>query len=152
MLIRGINHTCIVTPDYDRLVAFYRDVLEGEVLLEVRLGGAQQDAIVGVTGSSIDCALLRVGESFLEIQHYRTPDARPVVAPPQANDHGIRHIAFVISDLDAGYERFTAAGMTFIGPPVDWDGKVKTAYARDPDGNLLEIFEYLDPDFETRFG
>ena len=63
----------------------------------------------------------------------RTAEAdRPVC------DHGFTHIALLVTDMDAEYERLTAAGMRFHCPP---GGNTRAIYGRDPDGNVVELME-----------
>ena len=43
-------------------------------------------------------------------------------------------------DIDAEYERLSAAGMRFhCAPPRLGDGRVRATYGRDPDGNTLHF-------------
>ena len=58
-------------------------------------------------------------------------------------------MAFEVDDINAEFERLTAAGHTSINPPVDIvRGGVTVAramYALDPDGISVEMFqEYED--------
>ena len=54
-------------------------------------------------------------------------------------------VGFDVVDLDAEYERMTAAGVRFhTKPRLVAHGGAKTTYARDPDGNILELQEVLD--------
>jgi catechol 2,3-dioxygenase-like lactoylglutathione lyase family enzyme len=48
------------------------------------------------------------------------------------------HVELSTSDLDGLYEKLTARGVEFDGPPHDepWE---RLAYARDPDGYTLEF-------------
>ena len=48
-------------------------------------------------------------------------------------------------DIQAEYERLSAAGMRFHCPPLDM-GAVKATYGRDPDGNVVELQEILTED------
>ena len=51
-----------------------------------------------------------------------------------------------MTDVDAEYERLKAAGMTCHAPPLVFDdGRIETTYSRDPDGNVVQIQEALDP-------
>jgi len=42
------------------------------------------------------------------------------------------------------YQRLVEAGMTFVGPPVDF-GRSAAIYGRDPFGNVIELYEIRDP-------
>ena len=52
-------------------------------------------------------------------------------------------------DIDAEYERLRNNGMTFHGPPPTSEelgsNHIRAIYARDPDGNIIELQEVLDP-------
>ncbi len=61
------------------------------------------------------------------------------------NEHGITHICLDVTDVDAEYERLQAAGVTFHCPPQEFAGVSKVTYARDPDGNVIELQEILQP-------
>src|ERR1700729_3813760 len=77
-MIRGIHHTSISTQDFERLVAFYRDVVGLELIASYGWDRTSPDAdnldkIVGLKGSSTQSALFRVGNTHLEIFRYVTP-------------------------------------------------------------------------------
>jgi predicted enzyme related to lactoylglutathione lyase len=42
-------------------------------------------------------------------------------------------------NLDADYLRLEAAGVEFIEQPTDYDGLIATL--RDPEGNLIQLFQ-----------
>lgn len=69
------------------------------------------------------------------------PEAAPVSTTGRA------HIAVAVDDVTAESQRLTAAGITFVSAPVTVpDGNlagVTAVYARDPDGNSVEILSGL---------
>lgn len=139
-MIRGIHHVAIHTPDLDRLVAFYRDVVGFEVVE----GSASQwegkpavDAIIGVPESAARTVMLNAGNLYLEFFQYSNPPARNSDRL-RPSDHGYTHIALDVDDVFAEHARLTAAGMVFNADPLD-AGNIKAVYGRDPDGNVVEI-------------
>lgn len=150
-MIRGIHHTAISTPDLDRLVAFYRDVIGAEFLRESAwpVGSSRIDTLVGLEGSSARTATLRLGNAYLEFFQYDTPTPTPQHPTRPVNDHGYTHICLDVVDIDAEYERLLAAGMTFHCPPPAageiGSGSLRSTYGRDPDGNVVEIQELITP-------
>lgn len=145
-MIRGIHHTAISTPDLDRALAFYRDLLGFEQISGGQFGGDPRvDAVVGLPNASGRAAMVKSGTTIIEFFEYKTPapegqdPARPV------NNHGITHIALAVSDIDGEYERLKAAGIRFHCPPQHM-GTLKATYGRDPDGNVFELLETLDAD------
>ena len=148
-MIRGIHHVAISTPDLDRIVVFYRDVLGAEPVYE---GGWEKgsdiiDRIVGLQGSSCRQAMLKLGNAYLEFFEYKTPapETKDPDYPP--NNHGYTHFCIDVTDIDAEYERLSKAGVKFNIPPPDFEGSaIRATYGRDPDGNIIEIQQILDKD------
>lgn len=143
----GFHHTGISTPDLDRLKDFYCNLLG----FEERAGGEWEqgrpdlDAIVGFEDSAARFVMLWTGNTHLELFEYRHPTPKPRDPSTRACDHGISHICVDVIDVDSEYERLLAAGVKFTTPPVSVFG-VRTTYAQDPDGNVLEFQEILDWD------
>jgi catechol 2,3-dioxygenase-like lactoylglutathione lyase family enzyme len=148
-MIRGIHHVAIHTPDLDRLVAWYRDVLGFEVAESTR--GAWADApdcdkITDLKDSAARYVMLRANNIFLEFFQYDRPQATNVgrLAP---SDHGYTHICLDVTDAYGEYERLRRHGMSFPAPPVEFDGgRVRTIYGKDPDGNIIELQEVVSTD------
>jgi catechol 2,3-dioxygenase-like lactoylglutathione lyase family enzyme len=146
-MIRGIHHTAISTGDLQRALAFYRDLLGFETVFEAGwpAGTETADNITGLSGSSAQLAMLRAGNTFIELFQYQSPAPRPGDPSRPVCDHGITHICLDVTDVEAEYQRLTAAGMRFHCPPQDLGGGAKTTYGRDPDGNVVELQEITDP-------
>jgi catechol 2,3-dioxygenase-like lactoylglutathione lyase family enzyme len=149
-MIRGIHHVAISTPDLDRLTAFYTDVMGFEVVMRTHWRDREIiDRMIGLTGSAARQVMLRAGNAYLELFQYESPTPRP--APPDRDPswHGYTHFCVDVVDIDAEYERLSRLGMTFHAPPptVDELGhtRLRAIYARDPDGNIVELQEILDP-------
>ena len=67
----------------------------------------------------------------------------------------VTHIyGFDVKDIDVEYERLVNAGVKFHTPPPKSDqlggGKIRATYGRDPDGNVIELQEVLDPNSQIR--
>ena len=151
-MIRGIHHVAISTGDIDRLIAFYSDVI-GMELIKVsgwEAGSDEVDAIVGLQGSSARAAKLKLGNAYLELFQYLTPEGTPQPPDRPVNDHGYTHFCLDVVDIDAEYERLSAAGMAFHCPPPpaakSGSGAQRSTYGRDPDGNVIELQELVDPE------
>jgi len=139
-MIRGIHHAALSTANLDRMVAFYRDVVGFELVMETEWADNPFiDEIIGVPGSAARQVMLKAGGAYLEMFEYRAPAARPD-APLAPNDHGYTHICLDVADIQAEWDRLTAAGASFVRRPGDF-GDIKAVYGRDPDGNVIEIQE-----------
>lgn len=68
----------------------------------------------------------------------------PVLLLHEATEHdeapGEDHPAFAVDDVDAACERLERAGVDIEWPPADYDWG-RSAYLRDPAGNLVELIE-----------
>jgi catechol 2,3-dioxygenase-like lactoylglutathione lyase family enzyme len=147
-VIAGIHHVAISTPDADRALGFYRDLLGFEVAFE---GGWPQgvevaDRITALEGSSARQIMLRAGNAYIELFQYASPDPSPGDPRRPVCDHGITHLCLDVEDLDAEYERLRSAGVDFHCEPQDLGAGVRTTYARDPDGNVVELQELSPAD------
>ena len=154
-MIRGVHHVAVSTPDLDRLVAFYRDVMGAEVVYEGgwSKGSAIIDEIVGLKDSACRQAMLKLGNAYLEFFQYESPTPEPGDPERPVCNHGYTHFCIDVTDIDAEYERLTAAGVKFNCPPPDFEGgPIRATYGRDPDGNVIEIQEILDPGHDFYLG
>lgn len=141
-MFHSLHHASITTADVDRLSAFYETnfgfarIYSGEW----DGGASTPDAIFGLTDTSVRMVMLRLGDTFLELFEFRRPvrgrdDDRAVAVP------GLTHIAVITDDIDADYDRLLAAGVTFHCPPQEASGLCRATYARDPDGNIVELLQ-----------
>jgi len=59
---------------------------------------------------------------------------------------GINHVAISTRDIDADVIRLQGLGMTFHAPPTPKGsvGSLRACYGRDPEGNIIELIQFLD--------
>ena len=149
-MIRGVHHTAISTPDLDRALGFYRDLLGIDVVFEVPFDGDAIEAITALPGAKGRVAMLRAANVHIELFEYAAPEAAPNVPGRPVNNHGLTHLCFDVTDLPSEYERLKEAGVEFHCPPTHLGRGVRTLYARDPDGNVVELQEILNPKSRMR--
>jgi len=148
-MIRGVHHVAISTPDLATIVSFYRDVIGAEVVYEGgwSAGSDVIDDIVGLRGSAAKQAMLKLGNTYLEFFEYQSPPGATKPSNYGPNDHGYTHFCLDVVDIDAEYQRLSAAGVVFNCPPPKLSGgTLRATYGRDPDGNIIEIQEVGSPD------
>ena len=139
MLLK-MHHTGFVVSDIDVAARFYGEVIGLTPLPRRERDGSAISQILGYEGTHIKIAEFTHGEYMLELIEY--------VHPPGADAHvhernafGASHIAFVVDDSDAAYERLVANGAQKLNPPIEIvDGK-KGCYLQDPDGNWVELLQ-----------
>lgn len=144
-MILGFHHAAISTPDLDRCVSFYKDVVGCEEAwsFEWPIGTPEADEMTGLTNSAAHAVMLKLGETYLEVFAFSAPSPKQRTATRPVCDHGITHICLLVRDLHSEYERMKSAGMVFHSQPLTQDtGYV--VYGRDPDGNVVELIEFTE--------
>ncbi|MFC3441972.1 VOC family protein [Sphingobium rhizovicinum] len=124
--MRCIHHIAIICSDYERSRAFYRDIVGFPVIREV--WRAERE--------SWKCDL-DAGNAQIELFSFPTPPARP--SRPEAC--GLRHLAFLIDDIDAEVARLSAAGVACEPIRIDPYTDQRFTFFTDPDGLPLELYE-----------
>ncbi len=142
-MITGIHHASITTPNLERAIAFYSGLLGMEVVVrwDWKAGNTQADNIYGLKDTAVNMAMLKAGNAFLELFEFETPSGKPNETKRPVCDAGVTHVCLTVKDIHAEYERLRAAGVVFNCPPQSMPGVLIATYARDPDGNILELLE-----------
>lgn len=154
-MINGVHHIAMSTGNLARMREFYTELLGFEVVADVGWTDNELiDSIVGLENSAAESLMLRAGNVFIELFQYHAPMGAASDPDRPVSDHGYTHFALNVSDVDAEYERLRAAGMRFHRPPPTLEERarfgstaaLRGTYGRDPDGNVIEILQVLDPD------
>ena len=142
-MIKGFHHAAISTPDLQRCIHFYTEIIGGAVAWEFGWdqGTPEADAVTGLSNSACRAAMLKIGDTFLEVFEYSTPPQPGRTELRPVNLHGITHVCLEVTDIDSEYQRLKAAGMQFNTEPMAQDGS-SMVYGRDPDGNVVELIEF----------
>jgi catechol 2,3-dioxygenase-like lactoylglutathione lyase family enzyme len=142
--IQRIDHVGIIVNDLAAAKAFFLDFgleLQGEGELE----GEWLDKIVGLKGVKDAYAFLRTpdGQANIELIQFYSPVAEPDSQPPLANTPGIRHIAFVVEDIEAVVARLKKQGTEIFSEIQTYEDSYKLCYFRGPEGIILELAEQI---------
>ncbi|MBN1834911.1 MAG: VOC family protein [Spirochaetales bacterium] len=146
-------HTNLVARDWRRLAGFYERVFgcvpvpPERDLKEEWLARAS-----GVPGARLRGIHLRLPGGgpqgpTLEVFQYdstsQSEGGRGAAAPPTADRPGFGHIAFEVEDVEAALAAVVAGGGAPLGEivsvPIEGAGTITFTYARDPEGNILEL-------------
>lgn len=126
MRVAGPDHLVLVSPDPDRLVGWYVDVLG---LQPVRLEEWRRGEVPFVS--------LRVSPTFLI-------DVARGERPPAGAPVNVDHLALTVEGADL--EALAASGrVDVVSGPADLygaRGMGRGIYVRDPDGNVVELRTY----------
>jgi catechol 2,3-dioxygenase-like lactoylglutathione lyase family enzyme len=146
MTVLRLEHIGIVVDDLPAATTFFT-ALGLEVDGETSVEGGLVDRINGLQDVRADVVMLRTsdGGTQLELAKYRSPayegDDGPAPAPP--NTPGIRHILFVVDDIEAALAGLRAHGGELVGELVNYEDIYMLCYVRGPAGIIVELAEKI---------
>jgi glyoxylase I family protein len=126
-MLRTLHHAAIICSDYPRSKAFYTQTLGLRVIAEHYREARRS--------YKLDLALPEGGQ----IELFSFPDAPARPSRPEAQ--GLRHLAFVVDDVEAYKAELERRGVEVEAVRIDeYTGRRFTFFA-DPDGLPLELYE-----------
>ena len=143
-MIRATRHTGIVVKDMEKSLRFWRDVMGLKVVADFWEEGKFIDTVQHLTGVKLHMIKLTAPDgTMIEL----LKDGNHPTEPPASNqmcDRGIRHIAFTVLDIEDARRLLNEAGCETLSRPVTDPGRTaRLFFARDPEGNLIELVEPL---------
>ena len=141
--IKRFDHTGITVEDLDSATAFFLGLgleLEGTGSVE----GEFVEAVCGIPGPHCQIAMLKSPDGArLELSSFVTPGHTPGSPEAMANEVGLRNVSFEVGDLQATLDAVAADGYGLVGGIGEYEGSVRMAYVRGPEGIVVSLFEQL---------
>ena len=132
--------TCFISvDDHDKALAFYRDVLGLEVRNDVGFEGMRWVTVGSPSQPDVEIVL----EPPLADPSAPAAD-RQAMAELLAKGQ-LRGVIFATDDVDATFERISAAGGEVLQEPIDQPYGVRDCSFRDPSGNMLRFSQPRRP-------
>ncbi|SHJ67233.1 glyoxylase I family protein [Reichenbachiella agariperforans] len=125
--MKSIHHIAIICSDYEMSKDFYVRVLGLEIIQEV----------YREVRNSYKLDLALNGQYIIELFSFPNPPARP--SRPEAA--GLRHLAFVVEDIEAEVQRLVNYGLIVETIRVDEYTVKRFTFTSDPDGLPIELYE-----------
>lgn len=124
-------YTRLLVSDLEACFLFYKDVMEFEVKVN-----AQEDGYVEFKVGDMKLSLFRRQEMAELIRNAHKP------ADAECQDKVA--LIFSVYDVEAEHEKLIHKDVKFTAEPMTnpYYG-MKTAYLRDPDGNLIGLYQFL---------
>ncbi len=126
--IYGIHHICVNTPEIDRSIAFYRDLI-GFTLL------GRESCTFG------EYAMLRLNDSRLELIQPKNPDANSF-----GNCGSLTHFGLAVRGIDEVVADLRAKGVQFLNEEIDdCDepmGGLRAISLLGPSGEAINLYEF----------
>jgi catechol 2,3-dioxygenase-like lactoylglutathione lyase family enzyme len=144
MTIQRMDHVGIVVDDLAAATEFFVEI-GLEPLGEASVGGSSVDRVVGLEGVRADIAMLQApeGNGRVELAKFHSPSDQGDVQPAPANRPGIRHLAFVVEDIDAVVAGLGARGAELVGELERYEDIYRLCYVRGPEGIIIELAEQI---------
>jgi catechol 2,3-dioxygenase-like lactoylglutathione lyase family enzyme len=144
MTVQRLEHIGIVVDDLAAATAFFVALgleVEGEASVE----GSLVDRINGLEGVRADIVMLRTpgGGSRLELAKYRSPSHDGNDGPALPNAPGVRHVLFVVDDIEESLAALRAHGGELVGELVNYEDSYWLCYVRGPAEIIVELAEKI---------
>jgi catechol 2,3-dioxygenase-like lactoylglutathione lyase family enzyme len=143
-------HTNIVSINWKKLVDFYVKTFDCEIIPPIRnQSGEWLERGTGLENARLEGAHLLLpghGENgpTLEIYQYAVVENQESIPP---NKRGFGHIAFEVDNVELTLANLKSNGGTANGEIIKREihgvGEITFVYARDPEGNLIELQSWV---------
>ena len=140
--VRRFDHVGLTVSDLAAATAFFV-ALGLEVEGTGTVAGEFVETVCAIPGAQCEIAMLRPpdGGCRLELSSFVTPGHQPGSPTALATELGLRNVSFEVDDLDAVLAELAADGYGLVGGVGDYQGSVRMAYVRGPDGIVVSLFE-----------
>ncbi|HEX6665793.1 MAG TPA: VOC family protein [Solirubrobacterales bacterium] len=144
MTIQRMEHVGIVVNDLAAATEFFVELgleLRGEASVE----GSVVDRVVGLDGVRSEIVMLRSpdGRGEIELSKFHSPPSQGDNPPAPSNALGIRHVSFLVEDIDAMVTDLRARGTELVGELVRYKDSYRLCYVRGPEGIIVELAEKI---------
>ena len=144
MTIQRMEHVGIVVDDLAAAVEFFVE-LGLEPRGEGQVEGDWVDRIVALDEVRVEFAMLRTpdGHGEIELVKFHSPPTQGGEPQAPANTPGIRHLAFLVEDIDEVVAGLRARGTELVGELVRYEDSYRLCYVRGPEGIIIELAETI---------
>jgi catechol 2,3-dioxygenase-like lactoylglutathione lyase family enzyme len=144
MTIQRMDHVGVVVEDLEAAAEFFV-ALGLEVQGRGEVEDERADRIVGLDGVRSELVMMQApdGQRLLELVKFHSPSSPEGDPHAPAHAPGIRHIAFVVDDVDAAVAGLRERGTELVGELVSYGNSYRLCYVRGPEGIIVELAEPL---------
>lgn len=142
-----IDSIRLTTSSLAKMESFYRDALGFRTVARGNLSSAGEERLLGIAQSA-KTLTMQLGGEQIQFMMFAQP-GRSYPKDSLSPDLWFQHLAIVVTDIDAAYERLRKSRFRSISlggsqtlPEIN--GRVRAFKFRDPDGHPLE-FLYFPP-------
>jgi len=144
----AVTGVSITVEDLDREVEFFTKILDFQKVKEEMQAGEEVSKLFGLLEktASVQVVTLQLGSEKIQLIDFDGEESRPVAADTRSNDLWFQHLAIVVSDMDAAYQKLLKNKVSHVStaPQTLPDylpnaAGIKAFYFRDPEGHNLEL-------------
>jgi catechol 2,3-dioxygenase-like lactoylglutathione lyase family enzyme len=144
MNIQRIDHIGVVVNDLAAAKEFFIDfgfTVQGEAEEQSEL----LDNVVGIQGAESQIVFLQApnNQLNLELTKFLIPADEPPAKETSIYSHGIKHIAFVVQNLEDFVAMVKQKGYEVFVDTYNYEDVYKLCYFRGPEGIIIELAEQL---------
>lgn len=134
------HHIALSVPNFEETIQWYQDKLSFRVVKRLALPQiATKQAILERNAFVVEVFARDNSTRF-------KPPA--VTVPDDLLIQGVKHIAFMVDDLEAVTAELNRRGVKLVwGPEANNDLRLKLGFIKDNNGNLIELVEKLAPSY-----
>jgi catechol 2,3-dioxygenase-like lactoylglutathione lyase family enzyme len=144
MAIKKLEHVGIVVDDLAAAIEFFVE-LGLEPGGKGQVEGSWVDRIIALDGTKAELAMLRTpdGHGEIELVKFHSPPTQGGDPRAPSNTPGLRHLAFLVEDIDAVVAGLRARGTELVGELVRYEDSYRLCYVRGPEGIIIELAEKI---------
>jgi catechol 2,3-dioxygenase-like lactoylglutathione lyase family enzyme len=139
----------MVVSDMDRSVDFYSKVLTFEKISDVEVFGDDIEHLEGLFGVRMRVVRMSLGDEFIELTEFLTPQGRPIPPDSRSNDRWFQHVAIITNDMEHAYQvllqhklKYASTGPQVLPTYLKSAAGIRAFYFRDPDNHFLELLQF----------
>jgi len=144
MTIKRMEHVGIVVDDLAAAIEFFVE-LGLEPRGKGQVEGEWVGRIIALDEVRAELAMLRTpdGHGEIELVKFHSPPIQTGDPNAPANAPGLRHLAFLVEDIDAVVAGLKARGTELVGELVRYEDSYRLCYVRGPEGIIVELAEKI---------
>ena len=144
MTIERLEHVGIVVNDLEAAIDFFVE-LGLEPRGKGQVEGDWAGRIIALDDVKAELAMLRTpdGQGEIELVKFHSPPTEPGDPQAPSNTPGLRHLAFLVEDIDTVVAGLKTRGTELMGELVRYENSYRLCYIRAPEGIIIELAEEL---------
>lgn len=136
------HHVALSVPNFEETLLWYQDKLNFRVVKRLELPQIKTKQAILERNA--------FGVEVFARENSTCSQPPAVTVPDNLLIQGVKHVAFMVDDLEAVAAELDSRGVKLVwGPEVNKDIRLKLGFIKDNNGNLIELVEKLEPNLST---